>query len=572
MGFAFFVISYLSLSPFLYVKDIIQQHDVLFHFSRMESYYESVKQFDFFPKIFYAFVNGGGYATDLFYPSILLLPYALFRYIGFSTATSYMLYLFLITYITTITTYALGKVVFGKRKTALLLAAIYVLSGYRFQVMILRGALGELLGFAFFPLGLIGLYSILFKDKKYWYFLVIGMALMIMSHMLSAYMFFAFILISCVYKLIICRNKSELFKSGKLLVLSGILTFFLVMWQLLPMLEQMFHMKFNFMHTYLNVPTIDLGSMIKFSLLGNFTDEAIGMRNLGTTLTVALILLWPLIFKMNRTAKVLLVSATFLFVATTSVIPWEMLTETPIKMIQFPFRLFLFCTVLISILVAYAYKNIAKENNIVLVVLLVAIGGLSWHVNHTYQPKFFSLHSVQDVPNHFSVIGGGQEYLKDGIVYEKVVPGVPTEVISEAPDQFELQDVQRAGGLLTITGNAQNEQQIKTPFVYYYGYQAETTDGKKIDTFEKDGRVAFEFPAGVHTIKVFYKKTLIQRVTSVISLLSIIGFIVIVVFFNRNMKRREREESRLSKKEERIEVETEPSIGSRVKRRNSRNS
>lgn len=536
----------------------------------MESYFESVKQFEFFPKIFYAFVNGGGYATDLFYPSILLLPYAIFRLIGLSTAASFMAYLFLITYITTITTYALGKVVFGKRKTALLLAAIYVLSGYRFQVMILRGALGELLGFAFFPLALIGLYSILFKDKKDWYFLVIGMSLMIMSHMLSAYMFFAFILVACVYKIIICRNKSELLKSGSLLVISGVLTFFLMLWQLLPMLEQTLHMKFNFMKTFLNVPTVDLGSMLKLSLLGNFTDEAIGMRNFGTTLTIALILLWPLVFKMGRTAKVVLVSATFLFIATTTVIPWEALTDTPIKMIQFPFRLFLFCTVLVSLLVAYAYKNIAKENNIVLIVLLVIIGGLSWHVNHTYQPKFFSLHSVEDVPNHFSVIGGGQEYLKEGMVYEKVVPGIPTEVLPETPDQFTLQNVQRDGGVLTITADAQSSMLVKTPFVYYYGYRAETADGTKIETVEKDDRVAFEFPAGTHEIKIFYQKTLIQRVTAIISLISIVVFLAIIVLFQNHIRKQEREKSRARKREETTITESEPMIGSRVNRRSSR--
>ncbi|MCB5955874.1 hypothetical protein [Enterococcus sp. CWB-B31] len=36
-----------------------------------------------------------------------------------------------------------------------------------FQDMIVRDALGELLGFVFVPLALAGMYSILFKDKKY---------------------------------------------------------------------------------------------------------------------------------------------------------------------------------------------------------------------------------------------------------------------------------------------------------------------------------------------------------------------------------------------------------------------
>lgn len=89
-------IGFIGSIPYLFSNDIYYQDDYVFHITRMESYTNSVRNLDFFPKIFYEYANGGGYGVDIFYPSLFLLPYAFLRILGFSTIHSLNVFYFIL--------------------------------------------------------------------------------------------------------------------------------------------------------------------------------------------------------------------------------------------------------------------------------------------------------------------------------------------------------------------------------------------------------------------------------------------------------------------------------------------
>lgn len=75
--FIFVLLTIFSTSPF-FQDGLIKGHDLSFHLTRIESLKDSFLQGVFFPKINTLFLNGYGYAVDLFYPNLFLYIAAIF--------------------------------------------------------------------------------------------------------------------------------------------------------------------------------------------------------------------------------------------------------------------------------------------------------------------------------------------------------------------------------------------------------------------------------------------------------------------------------------------------------------
>jgi hypothetical protein len=181
-----FIICMVILYPF-FSKNLIYSHDdFAFHRNRLESYYDSVHYWNFFPKVFPNMANGYGYAADLFYPSILMLPYVFLRTVGLSFIQSYYGYMFIIAVSTYVVSYFSIKTIFKDSNIAFLFSVIYTTSTYRLLDQFLRGALGETLAFIFLPIVFLGLFQVFFEDKNKWITLAVSMALLIHSHIITS--------------------------------------------------------------------------------------------------------------------------------------------------------------------------------------------------------------------------------------------------------------------------------------------------------------------------------------------------------------------------------------------------
>lgn len=238
---------------------------------------------------------------------------------------------------------------------------------------------------------------------------------------------------------------------------------------------------------------------------------------------------WGMFFKLDRYAKTGLVFSTILLIMTTNLFPWRFFQNTPVKMIQFPYRLLLFCTLFLAILVAYIFVKNFQSKNAIFLILTTCIIGLALNLNYSYNPNFVTINNITDVAKEPNSFGGGQEYVKQGHNYNTVVPKNSLDVEIDGNQKITNFKIKRVKNRLEISGDAQSPTIIKTPFLYYYGYEVINQRGEKLKTLEQDGRVAFEIPKGQNKIIVEYKSTLVQKVSMVVSIFAIIGFVIVVM-------------------------------------------
>lgn len=106
------------------------------------------------------------------------------------------------------------------------------------------------------------------------------------------------------------------------------------------------------------------------------------------------------------------------------------------------------------------------------------------------------------------------------------------------PSYIKDLKVSRVNNILEIRGNSEFNTVIKTPFTYYYGYQANINNKKSVPCIEKNGRVAIVFPKGTNTVKIQYKKTKIQVISMCISLFSTLLFVMMFVMKKFRVRQR----------------------------------
>lgn len=167
-------------------------YDMRFHFYRLYSIAEGLRDGLFPVKIQPEWFNGYGYATGIFYGDLFLyIPAALYLF-GFSMGTAYKIYIFLVNVVTIGTSYLCFKTVSKDKYIGLFGTAVYATFLHRLVALYTRAALGAFTALAFLPLVLLGIWAVYYGDekeyKKGWIYLVIGAFGIIESHLLGTLM------------------------------------------------------------------------------------------------------------------------------------------------------------------------------------------------------------------------------------------------------------------------------------------------------------------------------------------------------------------------------------------------
>ena len=81
---------------------------------------------------------------------------------------------------------------------------------------------------------------------------------------------------------------------------------------------------------------------------------------------------------------------------------------------------------------------------------------------------------------------------------------------------------------------------LELPYLYYLGYNI-TIENEKISSFESDnGFVSIQIPEDIEIahIVVEYKRTILEKVSYVISLIALIGFIIYIIKGRKSNERK----------------------------------
>ena len=508
----------LSSIPILISLGNYACHDLVFHFTRIKLIKDEILMGNIFSKMYHNALYGFGYGSALFYPDIFLYIPAITSCLGVSLANSYKIFVILINFFSILSIFYSVNNMTKNKNMGYVASIIYALASYRLVDVYIRCAIGEALTFIFVPLIIYGLYIIMYEDYKKIHVLILSMTGIVYSHLISAFIMFFIISIICVinYKHFLREKKRILY-----LLLSAIITVLLCCFFVLPLLEQLIDRDFYiYPNDYLGTLSDNAVPLYKTILEIDIKDNSTKWSPFGIGIIFAYIMYLKIKNftkeNINSYENKLFIIGVILLLMSTKLFPWSIFNET-ILSIQFPWRLYTFVTVLLTIVGSVVLVNRFGENMKLLMISLVIINLLPL-AQCCYQYFIYPEISSNQFKYELKTIGEN-DYLPEEIN--------PEELSYIVGKKYNL-DVKDGKDFLIINYNKENNpnKYIEVPYIYYLGYTAEY-DNQELEIFKTNNGLV-----GIKTnnidngeIKVYYKNT---KITNISLILTFIGIIILV--------------------------------------------
>ncbi|MFT8323745.1 MAG: hypothetical protein ABF649_23200, partial [Bacillus sp. (in: firmicutes)] len=216
---------------------------------------------------------------------------------------------------------------------------------YRACAVYTRFDLGESIAITVLPIVFLGIYYSFYGDYKKWIYLTAGLVGLLYSHILSLAIIIMFMLLLFVFT---WKEIKERKMRLKKILLSFFLTAALTTIVWMPFLEQYFNTDIH-KPIILNLSSSaqKVSDTINASFSNNFGS------NIGIFMAVTLIIGWYFFRKSTRYMSIYLIGLV-LFILSSNLFPWKTLQNTPLNIIQFPWRLM----ILIDIVLSVAYSKV----------------------------------------------------------------------------------------------------------------------------------------------------------------------------------------------------------------------
>lgn len=502
----------LSLLPFI----IIFTTPLLPHTSdggvqlpRMAAYFKALTD-GHFPVRWAGDLNYG-YGLPLF-NFIYQFPFlitSLLIFLGFGLVSSFKIALAASFVFSGIFMYLFVRQWLGDEKKAMIVTLFYQFAPFRLVEILVRGALGGIFAYTFFPLVLYGIVTKSFAVTA------IATALLVLSHNSLSLIFFG---VSVVFSLYFARDKKfALLSLGYGLLLSA---FF---W--LPAL-------FEHKYTYGDLFMKDLYKMYFFPFqnffIPNLTDAAnlrIGEISvqLGLFHTIAMILTIIGLIKNKLDKKIrsilifglVLTGVAMFFMLPVSGLLWEKISF--LRQFQFPWR-FLAVTTFSTALMSLAWKKIP----VIILVLMVASTLVYWYPRQGFdrvnEADFWNF------PLNTTYFGETDVIWSAGPA--KSYPASRVEFIE---GMGIISDFQKKTQIHTFTVEASAPARLVDHTQYFPGWRVYVDNQKTPIEFQNQlyrGEITFAVPEGAHNIRVIFEESKIRFVANIVSLGAIVGLII----------------------------------------------
>lgn len=544
--FILVVLAIALFSMFPYLNEQVPfGHDLGYHLNRINEISNGINIRKIPVLIHSNLIENLGYGNGFFYPQLFLyIPALLVSFTGILVIPAYKIFLVLVAIATFAFMYIAAKNIFKNKYVGWISALLYLFSLYRLTDIYVRAAVGEVISFVFFPLIIYGLYNVIFDDRKKWYVLSIGLAGLAYSHLLSFVMMIPVIIIICLLNIDkIFKNKYVFLK----LFIAALVGAILSLAYFGPMIEQKTNDVYNvdgrsiYSSEELKKFSTSVGMALKSNIVGWYaTDSNVEQKTMSEGIGIILIIMAGLMlfrkginYKENRFEIQLFVLGIIGYFCTTKLFPWEKISL--FNVIQFPFRLNFIPTVFFALVGANSFYEIieGKENKRNFVILFsVFYLVYSGYLLSTVEIDFTGWNGNYEVlTGTYDRQVGSAEYLPDGtFIYDLDLYNVHDK---ENKIEFE-----KVGSKITFDyDNDQIPMEINTPLVYYKGFVAYIEDENGEITYlqaEKNQGNAHVFVKGDNSLKgkitVEYRLTTVQKISYVISIISLIIFTIYIIY------------------------------------------
>ncbi|WP_311814221.1 YfhO family protein [Enterococcus faecium] len=507
-------VSLLYLFPAFKNMEIFGFYDTAFHINRalsLESIFSSPINFETF--------RSYGMQVNNFYPWLTLYP--LFLLIKFTNlAIGYNLFLYIVTLITLFICHYVMYEITKKHVTSSFFAIIYTTSSFRSVEIFLRGAMGELLAMSILPLILLGFRKLYDSKKESWVMLAISMTLLIYTHVLSVAMTMVMIIIALIIQFY-RKKKIEIFLIIKL-IKAAIVTLLLSLAFIGPMIEQTLYQDLN--RPYVDILQKRAIYLGKEFLIGSIDSELLSF-GIGLTLLICLIILTFNFKKLGILSKITYIMGIISILLCTKIFPWFALQNTPLNIIQAPWRFMIFSTLFISFSVSLfispqleKFSYTRRRNFILLLILAISILNYSSVVNMVKEMNFQGTYSNEQMENkleefeNFDYVPIG--YKKDQLLLKNHQVTEDGQVIysSFSPNKDEI----------TFTFKSSKGKTIVLPVFRYKGLTV-TVNSKNATVLKQGGPfVTVKSESGINKVTIRYSYTFFSKISLFISIITLI--------------------------------------------------
>ncbi|MEG2907892.1 MAG: 6-pyruvoyl-tetrahydropterin synthase-related protein [Erysipelotrichaceae bacterium] len=518
----------------------MEGHDTLFHLYRIDALSHAFTNGDFFPKLFYLQNYEFGYATPLFYSNLFIYIPAIINFIGFSVVDSYKIFLFICTFMTSLTMFYSSYKLLQKKNAALIATCVYIFATFRITDVYVRGAVGEVLSIIFIPLIIYSIVDLLYRNGNRWFLLSISFSMLLLSHNIS------FVLMVVFFALMLILNVRKIFNKRMLLILlkSVIFAILFCSFFLLPMLEQssigIYEVNQYFSESTLLQTTLFFEQLFKFETTFGYAGHSFSMwesatLNVGFVLTFTPIL-W--LFKPNKKSyySIFFIMGYILIFMTTDYFPWKYFTF--LSFMQFPWRVLVLAMPLLSFVIGDLFdQEIINRRKFLLsgfIALTILIGCIQLYPVLYKDGKVVNLEELvkkESYYNHNELAAGDYLPYDNGIDYVNYGDYIITNNVDS-----DINDFSRRYNSMNFTIDNVNKGDFYTfPLIYYKGYSViiRDLDGKLIENLavypNDQGLLSAKFAESYDfslLISIHYEGTKIQFLGGLISITTILFTIV----------------------------------------------
>lgn len=343
------LLGYLFIAGIMYLtfqsKSIWYGDDVYYQFQRIQGISKSLKE-GLLPSI--STINFGeiGYAVNIFYPWITLLPFGIVSLFNGNPISAFYMALFIYFLASLLISHYSMYEFSGSHLQALIFTLIYNFSTYRLIDLLSRAALAEYIATIFLPLCFLGFYETFFRNYHKWYLFALGFGAIILTHVLTTFMTMLIFIVFLLFNFM----KIKPFKEHTTALIKAVVTTILItsIYTGPFILEELFQ-KFPKPDPQI-LKGLELTKFLKVTMQSNASRFVEGnLYNPGLIVLVILIVGAIYFVKFNSLNKKIYLMGLALFLISTNLFPWNVLQNTPISVIQYPYRLLIFATLFAAV-------------------------------------------------------------------------------------------------------------------------------------------------------------------------------------------------------------------------------
>lgn len=546
------IIGLLISIPMLNMQ-IIETHDGSIHLLRIIGLNNSMKNSEFPFLIAPYYCRDFGYSMSAIYPQLVTYIPFLFEMLTKSFNLGLKIFAMLTIPISGICMYNFTRDTTKRKDISFLSAIIYMTFPYRFEDIFTRYAIGEFTAFIFLPIVFHGLYNLINGDRKKHFYIAIGAIGLILSHTITTIYAAIFCVIYIIYNFKKFWDKDVIKKC----IVNVIFILLVSSLFIVPLFEYKTQAQYSVFEPgvmktageYVQNNTIEIWQLIKDKGEERGVSFVVGIPTIiMLTLTI---LVWKNIDKKYKNFYgICLVFAVISIYMCTKFFPWRIMPQL-ICNIQYPWRMIGFamlfltpvfainvCTLLDTIKNFKIKPSLYVLSAIVLIIFAVIKITNYQYLNNENDKNYENRIQNNPIISHFAI---NRDYMPyKAIIKQRSYVQTREDRIYVIKGNEIIENEEKDGlKMFADIKNAIKDDVLEFPYFFYPGYEVTIETSEKCIKLKieesENGFVQITIPENIESGKInfCYKGTNIEKVSYIISAISLIGFIIYIIYYKK---------------------------------------